>query len=298
LLLGPGTTITHAAIRTLARLGCSVVWVGQDGVRCYAQGLGETHKAYKLMRQAALSSDPDARLAVVERMYRFRFRERLPAGLTLQQIRGHEGARMRRAYDEAAAEHGVAWYGRHYDRMDWGASDAPNRALSAANACLNGVCHAALLAAGYAPGLGFIHQGKQLSFVYDVADLYKTVVSIPVAFAAAAEAEDDPTLKLARAVRLRMRQAFRNTKLLRRILSDIEAVLDIEGDPPLPDGFDPDDDPALPTPWWDPPAASGDGFGPLGDGDGDGDGGGAAQDGSSSSSSSDGDDAATPGVDR
>jgi CRISPR-associated protein Cas1 len=201
---------------------------------------------------------------------------------------------VRKAYREAAERYGVEWRGRRYDRFDWNESDAANRALSAANACLNGVCHAALLAAGYAPGLGFIHQGKQLSFVYDVADLYKTVVSIPVAFAAAAEAEDDPTLKLARAVRLRMRQAFRNTKLLRRILSDIEAVLDIEGDPPLPDGFDPDDDPALPTPWWDPPAASGDGFGPLGDGDGDG--GGAAQDGSSSSS--DGDDAATPGVDR
>lgn len=252
LLLGPGTTVTHAAVRTLARAGCSVCRVGEEGVRFYAQGLGETHKAYKLQRQAALASDEDKRLRVVERMYRLRFHETLPRDLTLQQVRGHEGQRMRQAYADAADEHGILWTGRNYDRHDWGGSDPPNRALSAANACLNGICHAALLSAGYSPGLGFIHQGKQLSFVYDVADLYKTKITIPVAFATVAEGPGN----LERTVRKRCRQAFRNMKLLKRILPDIEAVLDIEGDPPLPDGFDPDDDPALPTPWWEP---SGDG---------------------------------------
>ena len=254
LLLGPGTTVTHAAVRTLARAGCSVCWVGEEGVRFYAQGLGETHKAYKLQRQAELATEEGLRLRVVERMYRMRFREPLPEGLTLEQVRGHEGHRMRQAYADAADLHGVDWRGRNYDRTDWSGSDDPNRALSAANACLNGVCHAAILSAGYSPGLGFIHQGKQLSFVYDIADLYKTKVTIPIAFATVAE---EP-LHLERTVRKRCRQAFRNAKLLKRILPDIEAVLDIEGDPPLPDGFDPDVDPALPTPWWEP---SGDGWG-------------------------------------
>ena len=252
LMLGPGTTVTHAAIKNLANTGCLVMWVGQRGVRFYSQGQGETHKAYKLMRQAELSSDEEKRLRVVERMYRMRFDEPLPRGLDLQQVRGHEGARMRDAYDRLAREHGIEWRGRSYDRQHWGGADSPNRALSAANSCLNGICHAAILSAGYSPGLGFIHQGKQLSFVYDIADLYKTKISIPIAFATAAE---EPT-HLARTVRMRCRQAFRNMNLLKRVLPDIKNALDIDGDPPTPDGFDPDLDPALPTPWWEP---SGDG---------------------------------------
>jgi CRISPR-associated protein Cas1 len=187
LLLGPGTTVTHAAVRNLARTGCLVIWCGEEGVRFYAQGLGETHKAYKLMRQAELSSDPDRRMQVVERMYRVRFRERLPADLTIEQVRGFEGRRVRDAYAEAAARYGVTWSGRQYDRGAWNAADPLNRALSAANACLNGICHAAILSAGYSPGLGFIHQGKQLAFAYDIADLYKTKLTVPVAFATVSE---------------------------------------------------------------------------------------------------------------
>ena len=247
LMLGPGITVTHAAIRSLARTGCLVLWVGEEGVRFYAQGLGETHKAYRLMRQAELSSDLEKRMLVVGRMYRMRFKESLPKDLSLEQVRGMEGRRVRDAYAKAAAEHGVEWHGRHYDRGNWDAADPVNRALSAANACLNGICHAAILSAGYSTGLGFIHQGKQLAFVYDVADLYKTKISIPVAFATTAE---EPK-KLETTVRKRCRQAFRNMRLLERVIPDIGRVLDIES-PLLPDGFDPDDDPALPTPWWEP----------------------------------------------
>ena len=147
LMLGPGTTVTHAAVRTLARTGCSVMWCGEAGVRFYAQGLGETNKAYKLMRQADLVVDEDSRLRVVERMYQMRFEEPLPDEVTIQQIRGMEGARVRKAYAEAAREHGIEWHGRSYDRTNWNVGDPPNRALSAAYACLTGLCHAAILAA-------------------------------------------------------------------------------------------------------------------------------------------------------
>ena len=248
LLLGPGTTVTHAAVRSLARTGCLVTWCGEEGVRFYAQGLGETHKAYKLLRQAALVSDEEQRLRVVERMYRMRFAEALPKNATLQQIRGMEGARVRKAYADAAKKYGVEWRGRSYDRDHWHAADPVNRALSAASACVYGVCHAAILSAGYSPGLGFIHQGKQLAFVYDIADLYKAKLTIDVAFAASAE---EPS-KVESEVRKRCRTAFRNLRLLERIVPEIEKALDVDGEPPLPDGFDPDDDPALPTPWWTP----------------------------------------------
>src|SRR5690606_17303058 len=248
LLLGPGTTVTHAAVRSVARTGCSLLWCGEEGVRFYAQGLGETHKAYKLLRQASLASNEERRLEVVERMYRMRFDEPLPSNVTLQQIRGMEGARVRKAYSEAAKKYDVEWLGRNYDRDEWDTADPVNRALSAANACLNGICHAAVLSAGYSPGLGFIHQGKQLAFVYDIADLYKAKLSIPVAFATVAE----EVANVESEVRKRCRTAFRNLRLLERIIPDIEKALDVDGDPPLPDGFDPDEDPALPTPWWTP----------------------------------------------
>src|SRR5690606_2372988 len=253
LLLGPGTTVTHAAVRSVARTGCSLLWCGEEGVRFYAQGLGDTHKAYKLLRQASLASNEERRLEVVERMYRMRFDEPLPSNVTLQQIRGMEGARVRKAYSEAAKKYDVEWLGRNYDRDEWDTADPVNRALSAANACLNGVCHAAVVSAGYSPGLGFIHQGKQLAFVYDIADLYKTLLTVPIAFATAAEKPD----KLETVVRKRCRDAFRRSRLLDRILPEIRQLLDLDAHVPIPDGFDPDDDAALPTVWW------GDGSTPL-----------------------------------
>ncbi len=261
LLIGPGLTVTHRAVVTATRAGCSLLWVGEEGVRFYAGGHGETRKAYALQRQAEAASDPAQRLRVVERMYRMRFFEPLPepsdGRLTIEQVRGYEGARVRRVYRAAAERYGVDWRGRRYDRFEWDAADPLNRALSAANACLNGVCHAAVVSAGYCAGLGFIHQGKQLSFVYDVADLYKTALSVPVAFAAVAEAEGaaerDEPFELERTVRLRCRQAFRNLRLLHRIVPDVQAALALDPATPLPERFDPDDDYALPTAWWDPP---------------------------------------------
>ena len=246
LLLGPGTTVTHGAVRTLVQAGCSLIWCGEGGVRCYAQGLGETHKAYRLMRQAELSATPDLRLQVIERLYRARFADPLPEGLRLEQIRGKEGIRVRDGYATAARKYGVNWEGRNYNRNHWADSDPLNKALSAANACLHGLVHAALLSAGYSPALGFIHQGKQLSFVYDIADLYKLQLTVPVAFSVVAEGLPKPETQ----VRKRCRDAFTNLRLLQRIVPDVDRMLRLDLAPENPDGFNPDEDPALPTPWW------------------------------------------------
>lgn len=247
LMLGPGTSITHAAIKALADNGCLVVWSGEDGMRCYAQGGGETRKAYHLLHQARLASDPRRRLEVVMRMYCLRFKEDLGSGLTLQQVRGLEGVRVRQAYAEASRQFGVPWHGRRYDRGCWAGSDPVNRALSAAHALLNGLCHAAIVSGGYSPALGFIHTGKQLSFVYDIADLYKVEVTIPLAFRLAAESPEriDPRTRGA------CREAFREHRLLHRILPDIEHLLDIPEEA-LAAGEEADSDPALPTPLWQP----------------------------------------------
>jgi len=245
LMLGPGTNITHAAIRALADNNCLVIWCGEQNVRFYAFGMGGTRSSAAMLRQARLVSDETLRLEVVKRMYRMRFREKLAPDLTVQQLRGLEGIRVRETYARASRESGVPWSGRSYDRKDWRSTDPVNRALSAANSCLYGICQAAILAVGYSPALGFIHTGKQLSFVYDIADLYKVELSIPLAFRVAA----DPPQDLERQVRLQCRDVFRESRLIQRIVPDIRRAL---GDGSEEEEFVPDEDPALPTELWTP----------------------------------------------
>ncbi len=247
LMLGPGTSITHAAIKTLADSGCLVLWTGEEGVRFYAQGMGETRSARRLLAQTKLWSNPRSRLRVVFRMYQMRFEESLDPSTTLRQVRGKEGIRVRETYARLSRETGVEWKGRSYKRDRWSAADPINRALSAANSCLYGVCHAAIVFAGYSPALGFVHTGKMLSFVYDIADLYKTETSMPAAFHAVAEGD---TGDLESAVRRTCRDYFHKSKLLARVVSDIEHVLTVEtgeeSESPL------DSDLSLPGGIWDP----------------------------------------------
>ncbi len=222
LMLGPGVSISHAAMNILGKNGCSVIWVGEEMSRFYAAGVGETHKAYKVIRQAELVSDPSKRKKVVVAMYQQRFDVLLDEELTLPQIRGKEGVRVRRCYKEWSSRTGVEWKGRNYNFRQWG-GDPINRALSTASAVLNAVCHAVVISSGYSPALGFIHQGRQLSFVYDVADLYKTEITIPVAF----QVVEKGVAQLEKRVRLEMRSEIRERKLLRRILPDIECLFDV-----------------------------------------------------------------------
>ncbi len=246
LLLGPGTSITHAAITTLADCGCLVVWSGEQGVRFYASGSGATRKASHLLRQVKLWANEKSRLYIVRRMYEFRFPEKPDPSLTLEQIRGMEGVRVRDAYFRASRDTGVPWKGRNYDRRDWKNADPINKALSVANSCLYGISHAAIVAAGYSPAIGFVHTGKQLSFVYDVADLYKTELTIPVAFQTVAEVDRN----LSREVRIRCRDMFHQQGLLKRIVKDIHDILGAKPPEDAEDDFDAD--PAKPGGLWDP----------------------------------------------
>lgn len=251
LLLGPGTSMTHAAIDVCMENGCSVVWCGQDACHFYASGLGETRRAYHLMQQAAMVSDPVRRVRVVRRMYEKRFGHVLDPEWTIDQVRGMEGARMRLAYQDASRKFGVEWNGRNYDRRKWGNADAINRAISAANAVLYGICHAGIVSGGYSPGLGFLHTGWQLSFVYDIADLYKTELTIPLAFEVVAESEEQVSAR----TRQLCRERFREDRLLHRILPDIDELLEIH--PIKEESVEyTSDDFALTDYWWQPVAQS------------------------------------------
>lgn len=221
LMLEPGTRVSHAAATLASRVGCLLVWVGEGGVRLYASGQPGGARADRLLYQAKLALDDSARLKVVRKMYAIRFKEEPPARRSVDQLRGIEGARVRKMYELLAKQYRVPWKRRNYDHTRWESGDIPNRCLSSATACLYGICEAAILAAGYAPAIGFIHTGKPQSFVYDIADIFKFDTVVPVAFRIAAKKPYDPE----RQVRLACRDAFRQSKILKRIIPTIEEVL-------------------------------------------------------------------------
>lgn len=228
LMLEPGTRVSHAAAALAARVGTLLVWIGEAGVRLYSSGQPGGARADRLLYQAKLALDETLRLKVVRKMYAMRFGEEPPARRSVEQLRGIEGARVRETYKLIAKKYGVEWKARNYDTEDWDKGDIANRCLSSATACLYGVTEAAVLAAGYAPAVGFIHTGKPLSFVYDVADIYKFETVVPLAFKIAAKHPGNPEQQ----VRLACRDVFRESKLLERIIPGIEEMLSAGEIPP------------------------------------------------------------------
>lgn len=243
IMLEPGTRISHAAVNLAATVGTLLVWVGESGVRLYSSGQPGGARADRLLYQAKLALDDDLRLKVVRKMYEVRFGEPAPARRSVEQLRGIEGARVRGTYKLLAQQYKVNWQARNYDRNAWDAADIPNRCLSAATACLYGITEAAVLAAGYAPAVGFIHTGKPLSFVYDIADLFKFETVVPLAFRIAARSPAEPE----REVRIACRDLFRSDKLLGRIIPLIEEVLAAGGISP-PEAPPESVPPAIPNP--------------------------------------------------
>lgn len=231
LMLGPGSKLTHRAIELIGDAGASVVWVGEHGVRYYAHGRPLTHSARLLIRQAELVSNVRSRIKVAREMYLMRFPNEDVATMTMQQLRGREGARIRAVYRKESQNTGVQWDKRTYDPDAFEDGSKVNQALSAANACLYGVVHSVIVAIGCAPGLGFVHTGHERSFVYDIADLYKAQLTIPIAFKVAAEEEDD----IGGVTRRRVRDAISDGNILGVIVRDIRRLLlpepEIEADP-------------------------------------------------------------------
>lgn len=230
LMLEPGARISHAAVVLAARAGTLVIWVGEGGVRLYSAGQPGGARSDKLLWQASLALDDAARLRVVRKMYSLRFGEDAPQRRSIDQLRGIEGVRVRKSYELLARRHGVSWTRRAYDPGDWQTADLPNRCLSAATSCLHGLTEAAVLAAGYAPAIGFLHTGKPRSFVYDIADIYKFDTVVPEAFRIAGQAQKGRLdMPPERAVRLACRDTFRRTGFLGKIIPRIEEVLEAGG---------------------------------------------------------------------
>lgn len=221
LLLGPGVSVTHQAVVLLAESGSTAVWVGERGVRYYAHGRSLARSSRLLQAQAELVTNRQSRLRVAREMYAMRFPGEDVGGLTMQQLRGREGARVRRSYRDAAASFGIPWDRRRYDPQDFASADPVNQALSAATTALYGATHAVIVALGCSPGLGFVHTGHVRSFVFDIADLYKADIAIPCAFEIAAGGFVDVGAETRRA----MRDRFHESSLVERCARDIRHLL-------------------------------------------------------------------------
>lgn len=219
-LLGPGCVVTHQGVSLMAEAGVSAVWCGEEGVRFYAAGSSLARTSHYLEAQAERATHRGKRLAVARAMYAMRFPGEDVSRLTMQQLRGREGARVRSAYRFQSEAWGVEWRRRQYVPGQFAESDAVNQALSSANSALYGVVHSAILALGCAPGLGFVHTGHHRALVYDIADLYKAELTIPVAFEVAASGKSP-----ANTARRLIRDRVHGTHLLSRVCRDIRLLL-------------------------------------------------------------------------
>ncbi|AWN61446.1 type I-E CRISPR-associated endonuclease Cas1e [Streptococcus sobrinus] len=226
LLLGPGTDISHRAVELIGDTGTSMIWVGEHGVRQYAHGRSLAHSTRFLEKQAKLVSNSRSRLRVARKMYQMRFPNEDVSGLTMQQLRGREGARIRKVYSLQAKKYNIPWTKRDYNPENFEDGTPVNQALSAANVALYGLVHSIIVALGASPGLGFVHTGHDLSFVYDVADLYKAETTIPIAFEIAANCQ--PGDDIGKITRLKVRDSFVDGKLMIQIVKDLQNLLDIE----------------------------------------------------------------------
>lgn len=223
LLLGPGTDVTHRAMELIGDMGTSVVWTGERGVRHYAHGRALSHNTKLLIKQAALVSNVRSRVSVAREMYQMRFEGEDVSNLTMQQLRGREGARVRSIYRKESKKAGIAWKGREYDPNDFASGTPINQALSAAHTALYGLVYSVIVALGLSSGLGFVHTGHDLSFVYDIADLYKADITIPIAFQVASRPGVD---NIGRETRLAVRDAFVDGKIMGRVTRDLYHLLD------------------------------------------------------------------------
>lgn len=222
LLIGPGCVVTHEAVKVCAQEKTLLVWVGENGVRCYSAGHPGGASGERILEQAAMRLDPKRRLAVARKLYTYMFGEDPPQCRGIDELRGIEGNRVKAFYKDCAKRHGINWVRRDYDPANFDESDDINKALSVANVALYGLTESVILALGYSPAIGFIHSGDARSFVFDVADTVKMEVYVDTAFQVMARKPKDVESE----VRKACRDKFTEMDLSRRLVTILEEVLE------------------------------------------------------------------------
>jgi CRISPR-associated protein Cas1 len=224
-LLGPGTSVTHDALRILAAHGCALAAIGAGGVRFYTAPPLLPDSSALARRQAEFWAAPKERIAVARRMYSMRFGEEVKAR-TIDMLRGMEGARIKRAYELTAQRFGIPWQGRRYDRSNPNATDIPNQAINHTASAVEAAAAIAVAATATIPQLGFVHEDSGQSFVLDVADLVRHDVLLPIAFGAAKQVVKNPSENLERLVRTRAAEVFNREQVIAGLIDRIKELFD------------------------------------------------------------------------
>jgi CRISPR-associated protein Cas1 len=224
LLLGPGTTITHDAMRHFSAHGTCVAFVGVDGTRLYTAPPIFERDADLARKQATYWASVTTRVLVAKRMYAKRFSE-TPRTNDLDSLRGMEAARIKRSYEILAQQFGISWKGRRYDRRDHDGTDVPNQAINHAVTALEAAVAVAVQATATLPPLGFLHEDSAKSWVLDLCDLYRTTVTVPIAFSCAKEQLKGSELTLDRGVRRAVSRHVRKTGFVDQVIDDIKELL-------------------------------------------------------------------------
>lgn len=223
IMLGPGTTVTHAAIKACSQCNTPLCWIGADGLRFYAFGAAPTHDNTRARHQAAVHANRARRLDVAHRMFSVRFGEDV-TGASIKTLMAMEGKRVKALYAELGARYGVTWRGRDYNPSNWQLADGINRAISAANAALYALTTAVVCSMGYLPQLGFVHSAGTMPFVFDIADLYKTETTLEAAFQTLAtnpQAREHEVLT-------RLKALLEEYRIVQRLPVDVDRLLEFQ----------------------------------------------------------------------
>ena len=233
ILLGPGSTVSHDALRLMGRHGTALVAVGEDGVRCYTAPplLPDTSDIARRQMRAWADSQ-DSRITIARKMYALRLGEVLPHQ-SLDALRGIEGARMKQTYKNLARRYGITWQGRRYDRANPMAADIANQAINHASVAVTSAAVIAVTAVGAIPQLGFIHEHSGEAFALDIADLFRDTVLLPAAFKSARAAEN-PYMNIERQTRRITGDMLRTEKVIPKMIDRIKVLFEdvrlVEGD--------------------------------------------------------------------
>ncbi len=222
IMLGPGTMVTHAAIKACSQCNTPLCWIGADGLRFYAFGAAPTHDNARARHQAAVHANKARRLEVANRMFSIRFGGEDVSAVSINNLMAMEGRRVKALYAELGARYGVTWRGRDYNANNWHLADGINRAISAANAALYALTTAVVCSMGYLPQLGFVHSAGTMPFVFDMADLYKTETTLEAAFQTLAtnpQATEHEVLT-------RLKALLEERRIVQRLPVDLDALLD------------------------------------------------------------------------
>lgn len=231
ILLGPGTTVSHDALRLLARHGTGLVAVGEDGVRLYsAPPLGPGDSALARRQAMVWAAGSKERILVARRMYAWRLGELLPIKQDIAILRGMEGARMKETYKLLAQRYGIVWRGRFYDRQNPSDTDEPNQAINHAATAVEAAATIAVAATGTIPSLGFIHEDSSNAFCLDIADLYRDAVTLPAAFQGVRDCQQQPQIALERHVRRQCGRIFRRESIIPSMIDRIKSLFEEEED--------------------------------------------------------------------